>query len=166
MSDHSLISCKLSIHRENMRRETFDYRKIKSIDMVACKNGFSNSRRCDRDVMSSSSATDCADIFSEETRKLLDQIDPLKTIVKRQPTNDCRWKTDESRDAMRLCRKLDRRNLRTHMNCDRRAYNAARRHANSVTKRTHESIDEASGPREQLKVVNDLLHTKPYTRQR
>ena len=82
MSDHSLISCKLSIHRENIRRDTFDYRRIKSIDMVAFKNGLRNSRLCDRDVMSSTSATDYADIFNEETRKLLDQLAPLMTVVK------------------------------------------------------------------------------------
>ena len=53
-----------------------------------------------------------------------------------------------------------------HMSCDRRAYNAARHHANSVSKRTREiyyreRIDEASGPRQQCKVVNNLLHTEP-----
>ena len=65
MSDHSLMSCKPSIHRENMRRETFDYRNSKSIDMVPFKYGLRNSRLCGRDVMSSTSATDCTHIFSE-----------------------------------------------------------------------------------------------------
>ena len=67
--------------------------------MVAFKNGLRNSRLYDRDVRSYTSATDYADIFSEETRKLLDQLTPLKTVVKRQQTTDCRWQTDESRDA-------------------------------------------------------------------
>ena len=56
MSDHSLIACKLSIHRENMRIETFDYRNIKSIDGVPFKYGLRNSRLCGRNVMSFTSA--------------------------------------------------------------------------------------------------------------
>ena len=90
--------------------------------------------------MSSASATEYVNICGEEVSRLLDQLAPLKTAAKRNPTNDCRWQTNEARDARRRSRRLERRYIGTRKDEDRRAYNAVRRESNLTSKKTREAF--------------------------
>ena len=118
--------------------------------------------------MSSDSATEYLDIFSEEVGRILDQLAPLKTATKRKPKNDCRWQTNEARDTRRGSRRLERRYIRTQNDVDRRAYNAARRESNLTSNKAREAfykqrIVEAAGCRQQWKIVSELLHSRNET---
>ena len=102
-------------------------------------------RLYDKRIMSASTATEYTDIFSEDIGQLLDQLAPLRAGNRRKLENDCRWQTDDSREARRLSRKLERRYLKRHKDSDRRAYNSARRASNVTSKRAR---------------VHDLLHSR------
>ena len=110
ISDHLLVTCKLSVHSVNTTSVTCIYRNLKAIDICSFCNAIQASWIYDDIVMSSASATEYVDIFSKEVGRLLDQL-----ATKRKPTNDCCWQRNEARDARRRSRRLERRYIRTRM---------------------------------------------------
>ena len=122
------------------------------MDLQRFTKGVQNSRLYDEGIKSTATATEYADIFSEDIGQLLDLLAPLRTGNRRKPENGCLWQTDDSREARRPSRKLERRYLKTHKDSDRRPYNSVHRASNITSKRVREEfyrakIEEASGPR-------------------
>ena len=124
-SEHQLVACRLSLSRDNKTRVTYTYRNIQSIDVNVFCNCVRASRLYDDDVLSMFTVGEYAELINFKTLRILDNIAPLKTRTMRQPRNGCRWQTEPTRTAMRNCRKLERRYLRTRSEQDKRAYGAA-----------------------------------------
>ena len=82
ISDHLLVTCKLSVRPVNITSATYTYRNLKVIDIGSFCDAIHASRIYDDNVMSSVSATEYVDIFSEEVGRLQDQFAPLKATTK------------------------------------------------------------------------------------
>jgi len=127
-----------------------------------------------RDVMKSTlfevaetSVDAYADLFDSEMARLLDIHAPLRVKTKRCGKNDCRWSSEEAREAKRHRRRLERRYRRTNNEADRRAYKAACVAAcDSINKSRADdirsSLEEAAGDqRATWRTAHKLLHSKP-----
>ena len=66
ISDHLLVACKLSVRPVNTTSVNYTYRNLKAIDIGSFCDAIHASRIYDDNVMSSASATEYVDIFSEE----------------------------------------------------------------------------------------------------
>jgi len=58
-------------------------------------------------------------------QRILDIHAPLKSGTRRAGRNDCRWLSDEARDAMRRCRRLERFYRRSLSADDKANFHAA-----------------------------------------
>jgi hypothetical protein len=127
-----------------------------------------------RDVMKSTlfevaetSVDTYADLFDSEMARLLDIHAPLRVKTKRCGKNDCRWLSEEAREAKRHRRRLERRYRRTNNEADRRAYKTACVAAcDSINKSRADdirsSLEEAAGDqRATWRTAHKLLHSKP-----
>ena len=126
ISDHSLITCNLSLPRPTRARQRqLITRRLNTIDTES----FTGAVRClpicvNLDLLANISADSLCTSYQTELRLILDDIAPCITItVTDRPSSP--WFDEECRACRRRTRALERRHRRSHLPYDYEAWSAA-----------------------------------------
>jgi hypothetical protein len=103
-----LVYSHYSFHHHRPATVTYNYRRIKNIDLSTFSHDVFCSRLYDDDVLAHYSANMYADLFETEIKQLLDHHVPLRTNTNCRGAHDRRKLSEEARAAKRRCRRLER----------------------------------------------------------
>jgi len=166
-SDHSLVCCRIGVHRDRPATVTYNYRRIKDIDLSTFSHDVICSRLYDDDVLANFSANKYADLLDVEIKRLLDHHAPLRTNTKRRGAHDQRKLSEEARAAKCRCRRLERRFRRSRSAEDMAALKKMRKDTRekidqSRTNQIKEQMCAAAGDSRSLwRTAKQLLHSPP-----
>ena len=101
----------------------------------------------------------------------LDNVAPLRRLVRRPPKAVSKFLSDDAIKAKRLRRRLERRWLETHAEADRVAYRRACHLANTAINTSHqnyfsEQLNNATTAKDCWRVAKELLHSSSTTHNR
>lgn len=162
LSDHSLITCKISQNMEQIAPTTAIFRCWKRLDLDRFKEMISSSSlyRCP-----ATTADSFADQLKNESLQILNDLLPEHVITRRNGKFRSGWLSDEAVKAKQERRRLERRWKSTGYEAVRIAYRRACKVANKLicesrsafyTRRVKES---SSDPRMLWRTVKNILHT-------
>lgn len=161
-SDHRLVTSRIHVPRDKPTISTYQYRDLRRVDIEAFNTDVRQSSLYTFD--SAMSVDDYVDLYDSEMQRLLDTHAPLTSRTRRIGRHDCRWLSEEARDAKRRCRRLERRFRRTRSTVDRSAFRAARKTAReAITQSRSDAIkqrfsDVAGDSAATWSAVRDVLH--------
>ncbi len=159
LSDHFFVECSLDIPRPNMSVSEVHYRKFKQIDTKHFKEDICVSELCNTTW---SNVDEMADCYNKTLRSILDKHAPIKSkfLIARQTVP---WFNDKLKKLKAKRRKLERRMIKSGLQCDKDAYREVRNdYCTSLneTRKTYYSsnmIDECAGDSRKLfRIVNSL----------
>ena len=161
-SDHHLVTSRIHVPRDKPTISTYQYRDLRRVDIEAFNTDIRQSSLYTFD--SAMPVDDYVDLYDSEMQRLLDTHAPLTSRTRRIGRHDCRWLSEEARDAKRRCRRLERRFRRTRSAVDRSAFRAARKTAReAITQSRSDAIkqrfsDVAGDSAATWSAVRDVLH--------
>jgi len=125
MSDHSLITCSLLVHRPSPPSFARRVRSWRGVDRDALRQHIVESS-LGRSPPSTVTAGELFEMYDNTLRSIADQLAPECT-VKCQLRPICPWFDAECRTIRRNCRRLERRYRKTFDPADEAAYVATSR---------------------------------------
>jgi len=162
LSDHSLVTCKISEATIKPSIITSTFRCWKRLD-----HDLFRTRLLSSSVYQSPAAT--ANYFAEQLRSdtvsILNELVPFRKVARRISKLKNVWLSEEALKAKRMRRQLERRWKSTGYEAVRRAYRDACKSANRLINDSRRSfysqrVQESShDPRKLWRTVKDILHT-------
>ena len=172
ISDHFAIVCEMPLNKPKRSSRIIEYRQTKSIDLEYFRKDITElMMRChdpsDEEV-NTKSVDSLVSTYNSAMTAILDQHAPVKSrkVVDRP---ECKWFTDEVREAKQKKRQLERLYNKTKLEIHRQMYKAQKNDTNHIirdAKRSYYSsmVSETKDSRALYSVCNTLLGKEKDTR--
>ncbi|XP_071784465.1 uncharacterized protein [Asterias amurensis] len=167
ISDHSLVTCTLDVHKHTRKRTSLTYRKIKNIDVTQFAQDVTGSSFVD--IATADTDPDVlADTYNTVLANLLDKHAPLVTKTRTLRPNTS-WYTDDLRREKAKRKRLESRWRSTKLTIDRDLYKNQRNKVIGLLRAAkcsyyRDLISDCRGDANRMfKVLDNLLGRKNKT---